>query len=123
MTYVHKTRVLTSGTSLYTVVKNMTGMPRTFGYLGEHGKRLLANEQYAHRGDLVSKLGAQLSRRRFDSLVDALDNGRLMIVSSPGLYLYDSAQDITRTLAVHNNILGVVDPSWASSGSSQFLAA
>lgn len=109
---------------LYTTVKNVSGVERTFGYLGVRGMRLLANEVVTVRGDLVSKLGNQTSARRFKALERSLDdNSSLEIVSSPSVHLYDPVLDQTRTLALQNNVLGLVDPCWLSSGSSDFSAA
>jgi len=109
---------------LYTTVQNVSGKERVFGYLGVRGMRLAAGEVVTVRGDLVSKLGNQTSARRFKSLERSLDqNGSLKIVSSPAIHLYDAIQDETKQLALQGGQLGIVDPCWYSSGSSNFSAA
>jgi len=109
-------------TCLYTMVKNLTGSARTFGFLGEHGMRLAADEAVLIRGDLIAKLGAQTSARQFKALEKSLRSGTLQIVSTPGVHLYDAVADETRILALENGVLGLVDPCWNASGSSDFEA-
>lgn len=105
---------------LYTTVKNVSGKERVFGFLGERGKRLLANETFTQRGDLVAKLGAQTSARRFKALERSLLAGSLEIVKTPAVHLYDDTDDVVRMLVLDNGVLGFADPCWASSGSSDF---
>jgi len=109
---------------LYTTVKNVSGKERVFGFLGPRGMRLAVNEVVTVRGNLIQTLGGQTSARRFKALERALDqNGSLEIVSTPAVHLYDAVQDRTRQLALQNNALGIVDPCWDSSGSSNFASA
>lgn len=107
-------------TCLYSMVKNETGSSRVFGFLGEHGMRLDADEAVLVRGDLVAKLGAMTSARRFKALERSLQNGRLKILATPAVHLYDPVADETRLLALENGVLGLVDPCWDASGSSAF---
>lgn len=109
-----------STAGLYTTFKNTSGHARVFGYLGSRGKRLAANESITVRGDLVSKLGNQLSKRQFAALERGLTRGAAEIVSSPAVYLFDDVTDETRELALVNGQLGTVDPAWDSTGSSLF---
>jgi len=115
---------------LFTTVKNVSGVERQFGFLGPRGKRLAADETFTIPGDLVSYLGGgggangSYKQRPFKALERALDvNGSLEIVNSPAVHLYDPIQDRTRQLALVGGQLGVVDPCWYSSGSSDFSAA
>lgn len=111
-------------TCLYTTVKNISGATRVFGYLGPRGMRLAAGETVTVPGDLVSKLGNMTSQRRFKALGRSLDqNKSLQIISTPAVFLYDAVHDRTRQLAVQNDVLGLVDPCWDSSGSSNFASA
>jgi hypothetical protein len=108
-------------TCLYTTVQNVSGSERVFGFLGVRGMRLAAGEVVTVRGDLVSKLGNQTSARRFKALERSLDErGSLKIISSPGVFLYDPINDETKQLALSGGQLGIVDPCWDSSGSSNF---
>lgn len=109
---------------LYTTVQNVSGSERVFGFLGVRGMRLAAGEVVTVRGDLVSKLGNQTSARRFRALERSLDQNRsLKIVSTPAIHLYDPITDQTKQLALQSGALGIVDPCWDSSGSSNFSAA
>jgi hypothetical protein len=112
-------------TCLYTTVKNIAGTERVFGFLGARGMRLSDGEVVTVPGNLVAALGngGVGSQRKFKGLERALDqNGSLEIVSTPGVHLYDSVHDRTRILSLQGQVLGVVDPCWASSGSSDFSA-
>ena len=109
-----------SSSDLYTTVKNISGATRQFGYLGDHGVRLANNQTYTHRGDLMAKLGARLSRRQFDAFAAALSRGDLEIISSPAVYLRDAGHSLTRRVALHLGELGLVDPSWDAGGSAAF---
>ena len=111
---------------LYTTVKNVSGVERSFGFLGARGMRLAAAEVVTIPGNIIDALGGggKWSQRKFKGLQRALDdNSSLEIVSTPGVHLYDSVHDRTRVLALQGQVLGVVDPCWASSGSSGFSAA
>lgn len=74
---------------LYTTVKNVSGVAKVFGFLGAHGKRLNDDETYTVPGDLVATLGSagRGGQRKFRALEKALENGDLVIVSSPAVYL------------------------------------
>lgn len=74
---------------LYTTVKNVSGADAVFGFLGLHGKRLANNATFTVPGDLVAKLGGQRSQRQFKALEKALEQGSLVIVNSPAVYLTD----------------------------------
>ena len=111
---------------LYTTVKNVSGVERVFGFLGARGMRLAAAEVVTIPGNLISALGkgGVGAQRKFKGLERSLDqNGSLEIVSTPAVHLYDAIHDRTRLLALQNKVLGVVDPCWYSSGSSDFSAA
>jgi len=92
---------------LYTTVKNVSGKTATFGFLGLHGKRLANNATFTVPGDLVAKLGNQRSQRQFKALEKALEQGTLVIVSSPAVYLTDTADGSHDQVALSSNTLGV----------------
>lgn len=109
-------------TCMFTKVRNVSGHRRVFGFLGTHGKELGANETYLHRGNLITQLGAATSARKFQALQRALDdNGSLEILSTPSVHIYDEVDDRTQILALANGELGLTDPCWMSSGSSDFV--
>lgn len=110
-----------STAGLFTTVKNTSGGSRLFGFLRKGGMRLAANETVTIPGNVVSTLGGQTSQRRFKALEAALRSEALAIVSTPAVYLYDAHHGRTRQLAISNELLGVVDPGWEASGSSDFV--
>jgi hypothetical protein len=104
-------------TDLYTTVKNVSGAPRVFGFLGKHGKRLNAGATFTVPGDLVGALGAQQSTRQFKALERALLTNTLEIVKSPSVYLRDDADTVTRELGMATNKeLGTTVPSYDGGG-------
>jgi hypothetical protein len=109
---------------LYTVVQNTSGSTLPFSMIPPHGVTLAPNAQYSVAGDLVGALGAGVhgswKKRKFTALANALLNGLLQIVSSPGLFLFDNYDGKTRMLHLKHGGLGTVDPCWA--GTSSFAA-
>lgn len=104
-------------TDLYTTVKNVSGVKRVFGFLGEHGRELENNATYTVPGDLVTKLGAQRPQRKFQALERALLAGHLEIVKSPSVYLLSESGDLTRELAMSGDKeLGTTAPSYTGGG-------
>jgi hypothetical protein len=107
---------------LYTVVENMTGVEKVFGYLGPRGMRLGVGEVVAIPGDLRATLGAKTSQRKFNALRDALNSGKLRIRNTPAPILWDSVDDTPKSLAVSGGALGLVDPTYNSSTSDSYDA-
>jgi len=104
-------------TDLYTTVKNVSGVKRVFGFLGEHGRELENNATYTVPGDLVAQLGGQRSKRKFQALERALIAGHLQIVKSPSVYLLSESGDVTRELAMASTKeLGTTAPSYTGGG-------
>ena len=103
---------------LYTTVKNTSGKTLAFGFLGNHGKTLASNATFTVPGDLVTKLAAQRSQRKFQALERALNNNLLEIVKSPSVYLLSETGGVTKELAMNSNrTLGTSTPSWDGGGS------
>lgn len=103
---------MTASTSdLYTVVKNISGESRVYGFLGAHGVRLANNATYSVPGDLVTKLGAKRSQRQFQALERALLNETLEIIKSPSVYLLSEQGTQTEELAMSGRTLGTSTPS------------
>ncbi len=107
--------------SLYTRVRNRSGVTRTFAYLGAGGKTLAANEAFMHPGNLADQLAAKTSKREFEALQRSLDDHQsLEIISTPAVHLYDPVRQETQVLALKDGDLGTLDPTWNSEGSSDF---
>jgi len=105
-------------TCLYTTVRNVGDTDKTFGFLGEHGKRLAVGEVKTFRGNLLSKLGATTSARRFKALERSLEAGHLSIVSTPAVHLQDLTTGYAKVLSLTGGTLGAADPCWTSSSVS-----
>lgn len=105
-----------SAAELYTIVENLSGGARVFGFLGPRGMRLAAAEVVAIPGDLLSSLGAQNQqggrRRKFDALERSLKNESLRINSRPAPVLFDSVDEVPKSIAIVGGVLGVVDPTY-----------
>lgn len=116
-----------SAAELYTVVENMTGVARFFGFLGPRGMYLGAGEVVLIPGDLISALGGMnqdgARRRKFDALERSLKNESLRINSRPAPVLYDETTGAPASIAIVNGTLGVVDPSYLLASSSSSAAA
>lgn len=93
---------------LYTTVKNTSGVAKVFGFLGAHGKRLANNGTYTVPGDLVATLGngGRGGQRKFKALENALENGDLVIVSSPAVYLSEGGTHYEVNVAEGSVALG-----------------
>ncbi len=105
-----------SADELYTVVENISGGARVFGFLGPRGMRLNADEVVAIPGDLLGSLGAQHQqggrRRKFDALERSLRGDSLRINSRPAPVLWDSVDETPKSIAIVGGVLGVVDPTY-----------
>ena len=114
----------TTSSDLYTTVKNVSGKTLTFGFLGAHGKTLANNATYTVPGDLVTKLGAQRSQRKFQALERALTSNLLDIVRSPSVYLLSETGNVSKELAMNSSSqVGTSNPSWQGAGGGGFSAA
>lgn len=98
-------------TCLYTTVQNLTGKAHSFGFLGAHGRRLAANEQYSEFGNLLQKVASRFpwSRRRFEALERSLLAQRLAIISTPIGVVQDATTHSSKMLTLTNGTLGVAD--------------
>jgi hypothetical protein len=95
---------------LYTTVKNVSGAEAVFGFLGLHGKRLANNATFTVPGDLVAKLGNQRSQRQFKALEKALEDGDLVIVNSPAVYITDTDDNSIDQVTVNDGAVETISP-------------
>lgn len=105
-------------TCLYTTVQCLTPQPRTFAFLGRHGKRLAPYQQYTVPGDLATTLASRGRAVHFKSFEKAVAHGDLAIVKTPAVHLYDDAKDVTKVLTLDNGALGKADACWGGFSSS-----
>ena len=97
---------------LYTTVKNTSGRKRFFGYLGDLGVDLEANEEYSERGHLIAKLQGRAKKRAWESLMNDLDLGVIDIKSTPINILRDETTEASKALVSNNGSVTLVDPQW-----------
>lgn len=107
-----------TGADLYTVVKNISGSAKHFGFLGAHGRDLAANATFSHPGNLMAQLAD--NPRKLAGLITSLTDGDLEIVSSPAHYLRDMVWGETQKVALSAGNLGTVDPTYDETGSTTF---
>lgn len=105
-------------TCLETKVRNMTGVTATFGFLPPHGKTLTAGQEYTFFGSLPALLQAITSKRKRTAFQNALQNGDIVVVSSPTPFLYDATLDVTKTIKVDNGSVSAADPCGVAYSSS-----
>lgn len=81
--------------TLYTTVKNPTAGAITYGYLGPHGKRILAGATYTFLGDIdvQVKQGHGHRGRRWKALERDLLANRIEIVSTPSPIFANATPD------------------------------
>lgn len=102
-----------STVGLYTIVQNTSGVAKSFGFLGKHGRRLAAGQTYAQAGDLV-QLAIRRGPRHFKGLERSLKAGRLAIIASPGLPMRDATTGDVKVVVLSNGVLGLADPGWGA---------
>jgi hypothetical protein len=109
---------------LHTVVKNMSGVEKYFGFLPPHGVKLADGEELAVAGDLVTRIAsAKDADRSFPAFENALDNTDIVILHSPALFLFDTTIEATQQVRVRNRVVGTVEPCWgyfSESGGDSF---
>lgn len=103
---------------LYTHFQNIAPVSRFYGFLGEHGRTLAANEVVTEPGDVATKLATK-SRRDFQSLERCLKGFTdaagaavapcLLLVKTPAPFLIDETTDDIKTLRLNNGSLAVAD--------------
>jgi len=105
-------------TSLQTKVRNVSNKDLSFPFLGAHGVRLAAGDEYVQDGDLIASLSGRRMRRRLHGLLSALSLGLLALVHTPAQHYYDETLDVTSILTIDNGVVIVTSPSWGSYSSS-----
>lgn len=105
--------------TLRTKVRNISGARRYFGFLPPHGMWLEDGEEYTVDGDLSVRLAALPRPGKYRGFVSALEDGALVLVSSPSQHYYDATKDETVVLAVADAAVVIVDPEFGPYSSSQ----
>lgn len=101
---------------LYTTVKNPLAFPRTYGYLGAHGKLLPAGAHFTQIGDLVDTLigDKRYKKRGTAALERDLLADKIEIITTPRPILKDAATFDIKMLNLTGGVLGTLDPCWGA---------
>lgn len=108
---------------LYSTVKNVSGVTKTFGFLPPHGRTLDNNEEFTVFGDIRQNLGGNqgaersVQRRANAAFEAAVESGDLEVLQTPSPILQDTATAAPKMLQVTSGSLSVVDPCWYNSAS------
>jgi hypothetical protein len=94
--------------SLYTTILNSSGAEAVFSFIPPHGKRMAANEQLTVAGNIIERLAGKTSKRQFQALERAVSAGKLTIVSTPGVFVYNGTKP--QVVSGGAGTLGMVDP-------------
>lgn len=108
---------------LYSTVKNVSGVAKTFGFLPPHGRTLANNEEFTVFGDIRQNLGGNqggersVQRRANAAFEAAVESGDLEILNTPSPILQDTVTDAPKMLQLASGSLSTVDPCWYNSES------
>jgi len=97
-----------------TVVKNISGATRFFGYLSRRGVELADNEEYTFVGDIWSLL----NDRDRGYLESDLADGNIALVNNPALHVEDSVAGTTKVIDVESGSVVSRNPDYDEEGSS-----
>ncbi len=96
----------------HTIVRNVSGVDKFFGFLGERGTYLTAGADYAHPGNLFDRW--MNDPIQFAALRYALEHVLLEVIQTPDNYYYDPTTTIVRRLGVDNGAVTITDPDYGS---------
>jgi hypothetical protein len=105
-------------TGLKSVIKNASGVTKTFGFLPPHGVELTNGEEYEIFGNILEALSNGRSRgaarRQHVAFMAAIDRGDIRIISLPNVALVDKTSGNTVSLKSTANVVAAETPSWAT---------
>jgi hypothetical protein len=98
--------------SLYTTIKNTTGVESVFGYLPPHGRKLAPNETITVFGNIVDRI-AKKGERSVNAFTRDLERGDIQVLATPSPVLNNAGDArILNLTGAAPGTLGTVDPSW-----------
>lgn len=107
-------------TTLNTYVRNVSGGPLFFGFLGRHGVTLQTGAGYNFFGDIFDYAINQKGKTRtVNAILAALANGLITIDSTPGVILYDTGTGHAKMLQNSNGTLGTIELPWGTFSGSE----
>lgn len=106
-------------TCLVSVVKNISGVNKSFGFLPPHGKELEIDEEVNVLGNILEAVnrGDRFGNRSMNALLDALDHGLLALTSTPAPVVYDATDGVSYVMGSDNAVLTLTSPCWEDSTS------
>ena len=114
----HADPLLFDMSCLHSTVKNNSGRVQKFGFLPPHGRELAIDEEFTvfgHIAEAMIRFERVTDKRHIDALQRSLDNGDLLILSTPNPILQDIDDATVRMVQLDSGALTVVDPCWANS--------
>ena len=102
---------------LVSVLRNTSGQIKTFGFIPPHGKKLGVAEEISVFGNILEAInrGDRFGNRHMNALLDALDRGDIVIVSTPAPILFDETLQTSHILGIDNGNVVIADPCWETS--------
>jgi hypothetical protein len=100
---------------LFTIVKNVSGGTKHFGFLPPHGRTLDADEELHIFGDIFTAIHRNAGHRRAylqDKLGAAINDGDLEIKTSPCVVVYDPDNLASYRVGVYNGTVLAQVPDW-----------
>lgn len=99
-------------TSVYTWVRNTSGVDKYFAFLGPNGAYLLADEDYKVAGT-IEQLWAK-NQIQLDAFRTARDEGTITVLKTPDVFVYDDTDEQVYVLSSDNATPVAVDPDTGS---------
>ena len=111
---------------LTTIVRNTSGVTKTFGFLPPHGVTLLPGEEFNIFGDLslaLTRGNRRNGHRNLAAFEKALQDGDLALEQTPSPILRD-ANHVPHAMAVSTGgVLSSATPCWVAPQASDSLGA
>lgn len=104
---------------LSSMVRNTSGQSMYFWFLGSHGVTLANNGEFSALGDIWAHLSSHatgVGERAKKAFSDCIAAGLLVLKANNMVVLHDTHHDNTYLLNAHNDLLGLSDPCFESTG-------
>lgn len=95
-----------------TVVRNISGATRFFGYIGPRGTEIANGADVEVPGNLFDLLAKD--KRVWDAFIGDLTNNRLEVLATPTIIAHDGTANIVRELTIDNGSVVVSHLSYGS---------
>src|SRR5687768_763573 len=102
---------------LFSIVKNVSGGTKHFGFLPPHGRTLDDDEElhvFGNIFDAIYRSAGFRNQRLQDALATAINDGDLEVKTSPCLLVYDVADLATYRIGSDNAGFMAYEPDWDS---------